>query len=179
MPATSSLNSGYVSARDLLLKNIPFLQAEAVAYLGAEYPNLPYDKTTCKRDVKYIVWSIVYDLMYEGNSQSVYAGQMYWDGLVRRIATAEVQPITDVLAYLNGLMQLIIVNDLPSTTYQQSIRQYTNETYIGGVIAGSSISSNVGVISDIINDQGLTPVIVNPDVTNSATVLQNVELAHY
>ncbi len=174
MPATSTLDEGYVSARDLLLKNISFLQAEAVAFLGAEYPNLPYDKNVCKRDVKYIAWSLVYDLMYEGNSQSVYAGQMYWDGLVRRIATAEVQPITDVLAYLNSLMQLIIVNDLPSTTYQQSIRQYTNETYIGGAIASSSIATNVDVISDIINDQGLTPVIVNPDVTNSATVLQNV-----
>ncbi len=177
MPATDGSDEGYTSAKTLLLNNITFIQAEAVAYLGAQYPNLPYDKTVCKRDVKYIVWSLIYDFMYGGNSQSVYAGQMYWNGTIRRIMSGEVGPINDVLTYLNGLMQNIVNNDTPTTVYQQSIRQYTNETYIGGSIAAASISSNVTTIIDIINDYNDVPAIVNPNVAEGANSLQAVRTA--
>ena len=66
------------SARDLLLNNITFVQAEIVGYLTTNFPGLTYSQTTCKRDMGYIVQSIIYDVMYGGNSQSVYSAKQYW-----------------------------------------------------------------------------------------------------
>ena len=170
-PELSVTPAGKVSARNLLLANINFLQAEAVAYLGAEHPNVTYDRAICKRDVKYIVWSLIYDMLYNGNSQSVYAGQRYWDGSSRNILDLEVAPILDVLTYINSLAQSIIVNDSPSTVYQQSVKQYRNETYAGGSVAGASITANITIIKNII-DTNTVPSIVNPTVTDAPDVLQ-------
>ena len=176
-PETSSGDAGLVSARDLLVANIAFIQAEAVAYLGSQYPTLAYDKTICKRDVKYMVWSLIYDFMYKGglnsNSQSVYAAKMYWNSSVRRIADAEVAPILDTLTYLSSLIQTITDNGTPSTTYQQSIKQYNNETLVGGSAANINIAANINTIKSIITDLGNAPVVVYPDVSAGAVALQS------
>ena len=176
-PTAAGADVGYENARDLLLNNITFIQAEAIAYIGAQYPNLSYDKATCKRDVEYIVWSLIYDAIYQGNSQSVYAGQMYWNNAVRQIASTEVAPILDVLTYINTLTQHIVDNTSPTTVYQQSIRQYTNETLANGAIIDSSLSANIAIIKAIITDYASTPTIVQPDVTAGATALQTIRTA--
>ena len=175
-PGLSTTPQGKLNARYLLVNNIAFFQAEAVAYLGAEYPNLAYNKDTCKRDVKYIIWSLIYDMLYGGNSQSVYAAYRYWNGAVRTIDDREVPAIQSVLTYINSLAQVVIVNDSPTTVYQQSIRQYRNETLSGGEIASSSISTNVGSIKAIIDDSTPSPAIitVQPTITDAPTELKNI-----
>ena len=165
---------GQISARDLLFNNILFIQAETVGYLGAEYPNLAYNRDTCRRDVEYIVWSIIYDIMYGGNSQSVYAGLRYWEGAIQQIASYEVEPFVDLLTYLNSLMKDIVNSDSPVTVYQQSVKQYRNETFINGTIAVPIIDEMVGYIQDIIQDYTNAPAIVeaSPTTNGVATVLQ-------
>jgi len=172
-----STTIGQNSARDLLLNNIDFLQAEAVAFLGAEYPNLTYNRTTCKRDVQYIAWSLIYDMMYGGNSQSVYAGLRYWNGTVQQIANYEVAPFISVLTYIDTLMGDIVRSDSPVTIYQQSVKQYRNETFINGSVAEASISQNIGYLQDIIADYTTAPVIVPPSFTTAATGLKNARTA--
>ena len=174
MPTTTSQDAGYASARDLLLNNISFIQAETVAYLGAQYPSLAYDKTTCKRDVEYIVWSLIYDFIYGGNSQSVYAGRMYWQNAVQQIASSEVGPINDVLTYLSILIQDIVTNVQPNTLYQQSVRQYTNDTLTGGSITTSSISANISTIQSLIASSSFSVTVVYPTTSAGATALQTV-----
>jgi len=174
MPTTTSQDVGYSNARDLLLNNISFIQAETVAYLGAQYPSLAYDKTVCKRDVEYIVWSLIYDFIYGGNSQSVYAGRMYWQNAVQQIASSEVAPIVDVLTYLSTLIQDIVTNIQPTTLYQQSIRQYTNDTLTGGSITTSSISANISSIQSLIQSSSFSLTVTYPTTSAGATALQTV-----
>jgi len=178
LPALTSTSTGQTSARDLLLNNIAFIQAEVVAYLQANYPNLAYSRTTCKRDVKYIVWSLVYDLMYGGNSQSVYAGLQYWNGSTLNIAASEVTATTDAIGYINTLAQAVITNTAPSVVYQQSIQQYTNETFSGGTTAGSSIANNVATIQSIVSSVSQpNPSAVQPTVTAASQSLQDARTA--
>jgi hypothetical protein len=174
MPGVATTSVGKTSAKTLLLNNIPFIQAEIIAYLGAEYPNLSYDRDTCKRDIKYIVWSLIYDFMYTGNSQSLYAAYRYWTGSTRNIAAAEVNPILGALDYLNELAQVIILNDPPTTVYQQSVKQYRNETYSGGVAVSTSISDNLGYISSIITNQSSGPAVVYPNTSLASASLQTI-----
>ena len=174
MPNLASTTAGKISAKTLLLNNIPFIQAEVIAYLGAEFPNLSYNRDTCKRDIKYIVWSLVYDFMYGGNSQSLYAGYKYWTGSTRNIAENEVTPILGVLVYLDELCQVIIRNDPPTTVYQQSVKQYRNETYAGGETVSTSVADNIGYISDIITNQSSGPPVVNPSTGLAPVPLQAI-----
>jgi hypothetical protein len=174
MPSISDTSVGKASARDLLLNNIKFFQAEAIAYLGAEFPGLSYDKNTCRRDVGYIIQSLAYDQLYGGNSQSVYAGLKYWDGATRTIAAPEVAPIQSVLTYINTLAQAVITNSSPPTVYQQTVIQYRNETLAGGSTASTSVSTNIGYIKNIIADFNTAPAVVNPTVTGAQTALKTI-----
>jgi len=80
-PAVSGLTTSYqTSARDLILNNISYIQAETIAYLASNFPNVSYNKTTCKRDIEYVLWALIYDIMYGGNSQTVNAAVAYWNG---------------------------------------------------------------------------------------------------
>ena len=173
-PTLTNTLEGQLSARDLLINNISFIQAELVAFLGAQYPSLSYDKPTYKENFKFIVWSLVYDLMYGGNSQSRYIGTTYWDGAVRTLADYEVAPFQDALTYLNSLAQDIIINESIGTVYQQSIRQYTNDTLINGSVASASISSNVTIIKNIITSNSPLPSLVTPTVSNAPTALTDI-----
>jgi len=166
LPDLSNTPIGRSSARDLILNNIAFLQAETIAFLGAEYPTLAYDKEKCRRDIKYILWSLVYDFMYDGNQQSVYAGLRYWDGTTRNIASYEIVPFNSVLEYIRSLLVDVVNSDSPETVYQQSFKQYRNETLINGSIVLTSINNNLDAIKSIISDYTDAPAVVNPTVTN-------------
>jgi hypothetical protein len=185
---TGRTTDGLASARDLLIANIPFMQAEIIAYLTSEYSFLEYNKVLCKRDVKYIVESLVYDIMYGGNTQSIYAGYRYWDfaGSTRLIPstqnseTSEVSATTAALTYLNIIAQQVIINQSPITIYQQSIKQYKNDILIDGSEASTYISDNITIIKNIINKDVpgfTTPTITYPSLTGISTLLQSAKTA--
>lgn len=130
-PSLSSTNDAQVSARELLLANIPFIQAEIVAYLANEFPGLSYSTTTCKRDIQFMVLAVIYDTVYGGNSLSNYAGQRYWINATRQIAEGEVSATLASIKYINFLAGFILQNQSPTVVYQQTTRQYRNQTYAG------------------------------------------------
>ena len=163
---------GKQSARDLLIANIRFLQAETVAYLGAEYPNLAYSRENYRTNVQYIIWSLVYDFMYGGNSQSVQTGLTYWIGSARVIQEYEVAPYLSLLNYLKGVIVSVVNSDTPVTVYQQSVKQYRNETFVNGDAVVASTNANIDFIAAIINDYTSAPTVVPPTITSAADVLE-------
>jgi hypothetical protein len=251
MPDLPTTAAGQSSSRDLLLNNIKFIQAEVVSFLNSEYPNLPYSQATCKRDVEYIIWSIVYDTMYGGNSKSVIAGKKYWAGTSlsvtatasandaitisdttplgvgepikfigtafgnivsgtvyyvaaildgthftisatrggsvfaladasgsltiqnRYVAGVEVYPTIDAIDYIETLAGQIVSNITPATLYQQSIKQYKNDTLVSGSTQVSGISTNFNSIKQIITDNSNIS-IVTPTVSAGALALQSI-----
>jgi len=151
-PSTSSTSIEQTDAKTLLLNNISFMQAEIVAYLTSKYPTVAYNKTTCQRDVKYIVWALVYDLIYGGNSQSAYAGLQYW-GASYNVNTFQDQEKSATVAaviYLKTLAQNVITNTALGTNgtvlYQTTVPQYTNQT-LNHVVSGDTLSN--GIIANI------------------------------
>ena len=158
-PSTSSTTSGQVSAALLLTQNIPFIQSELNAYLLANYPTVNYSNTYSSRDIQFLVWSLTYDLMYGGNSQSVYAGLQYWINGQAQLLTYHQAACVSAIGYLNTLAQSIINNNAPVTLYQTTVIQYVNSTYSGGgaglinggaTTVSASISANVSKIQSIV-----------------------------
>jgi len=166
-PDQTNTSNGLTSAKELLIANIPFIQAEIVAYLQSNYPNIAYDKSNFQRDVKYIVWALVYDLMYDGDQQSSYIGSRI------QFQTYQLEAILSAVGYINTVAQAVINNVAPTLIYQTSFRQYTNETLIGGNEASTSISTNVATIQYIITNIGPAHSVTYPDITSGSLVLQN------
>ena len=185
-PNTSATTTEQKSARDLLMNNISFIQAEVIAYIKSIAPSLVYSTTTCKRDVQYIIWSLVYDFMYGGNSRSIYAGMQYWgytyaDTL--QIALSEKSATISVINYLNTLVQKVITNTqlgkagTGTLLYQQTVTQYTNAT-LSGVTANdafcNSIAANIAQIQTLISatTEPTYPTETPPTVSYSSGTLQ-------
>jgi len=154
---------GRSSAKDLLLANIPFVQAEIIAFLSAEYSDVTYDRELCMRDVKYIIWSLAYDLMYSGNSQSVYVGRRFWDNdISNNVSNVNRAACAAAIAQVGELAEKIVENDSITKQYQQSVRQYRNDTLINGINAVNSIHTNILTINDIL-ERNTTPAIQLPN----------------
>ena len=163
-------------ARELLINNVEFIQAEIIARLQTEYPGLQYSQETCKRDVRLIVYAIIYDVLYGNgttgvNVASVYAGQRYWDGVTRQIANAELTATLDSIDYINTLAQAIVQNQTPGVVYQTTKKQYRNQTYsrVSGsgtdaVATRTRITELVTIVENLVT-ANVPPTIVDIDVT--------------
>ena len=168
-PASAYTTVGLISAGQLLLNNIPFIQAEITGFLTSKFSSLDYNKLLSKRDIEFNVLALVYDLTYGGNSQSTYAGNRYWqaDGSSSYL-TGDTQRTACIAAlnYLGVIAQKIVANLKPDIVYQQSIFQYTNETLQGGSAAISSIAANTATIVSILTNNANVVAFNNSSNTN-------------
>jgi hypothetical protein len=170
---------GYSNAKDLLLANIPFIQSEVIAYLSAEFPLATYDRALCIRDVKYAVRSIAYDVMYGGNSQTVYSATQIKKFINDQasVSTVSSDACKSAMAYINTLAQSIIQNIPLATIYQQSVKQYRNNSLTGGVIASTSISTNVDTLVRIVSLLPSTPANVTLSISAAGAITASAAIS--
>jgi hypothetical protein len=175
----SSYLSGYGDARTLLKENKKFLQEEVVAYITNTFPTVLYSRTTCKRDVGYIVDAMIYDLTYGGYSQTLNAGLAYYDGAGGNyvINEAEIQATLSSYTRLKSLMQSVVQNTAISNL-QSDIPQWRDTTLTGGSSASSFIGANMDIIYNLIEGDSTagTPPLVT--ITTIATNLCTTSVDH-
>lgn len=177
---TTGTSIGQNSARDLLLGNIKFLQADITSYLKNEFSNVSFDKTTWETYVQNIIETIIYDVMYEGNSQSVELGSKFWftneqDQDQRVVSDAELPLLKATLKRINLLAQDIIRNSFIFVTYQQSINQYSNETLINGQATSLVIRDNLLLIESIVDSKDNIPLPTSVYDPNETYVNSNLK----
>ena len=164
-------------ARDLLLINKEFLQAETIAYITTEYPNLKYSRTKCKQDVGFILDALAYDLTYGGNWQSVNAGEAYYNGRTGALQIAASEKAATLAAYgnLKSLVQTVGRNISVSPT-SQIVPEGASEievTQISGIGGDNDTAARlVTLMDDIINiiTNGVDTVAITYPDTSSADV---------
>jgi len=178
---TRSSNANVANASYIIETNREFIASEVVAYINTTYSGFVYDQIKCKRDTGLLVDAIAQDLLFEGISQSTFAGLQYWNqnGYTGQIAS-QLGVTVGAINYLNGLCQKIIVNDTSGTRYQSLVQQ----TFGGSGTSNQStlINNDFNTITTIINNgtTGVTDIIVpnslnantNSNVTNSYSLLQ-------
>jgi len=161
--------SALENARINLLANIPFLQAEVIAYLDTEYPTLKYGKTDSRRDTRFIIDSLIYDLTYGGNSMAVITGLAYWDGddetFDQLPASIKTQTIA-AINYLKTTAQSVAGNVIIASPKQTAVLQNSVSLSAGSI---TEIANNIEDIIDIINN--------GPDAVGDSTTLVNPTLA--
>jgi len=152
-------NLGFFNARSLLLSNKPFLQSQVVKYVDATFNSGSFDynnkRASCIRDIGLIVDSVALDLLYNSDSESIFAGLQYWNqsgytGDIARELTTTTAAISYVKTAVNNLL----------TTINSG--------------AASIVSADFQVILDILNNgiTGITDLIVtNGEKSTNATIV--------
>jgi len=75
---TASTDPSTITAYNLIKSNIPFIQAEVIAYISSSWSTASYNEASCSRDIGYIVSGAAEDLLYGSNSSSIYNGIYYY-----------------------------------------------------------------------------------------------------
>jgi hypothetical protein len=150
---TSSVNQGDIDAYRLLSANRTFIQNELIAYINYWFANpFVYDKIKCARDTSLIVDSVALDLVYEGSTQSTFAGLQYW-------AQGSTQIPNEQTTTTNAIL------------YAKSLVTATIAAYPAAI---TSVNSNFNEIVYIINSgtNGVTDIIIPNGLptTNSSTI---------
>lgn len=158
----------------LLLANKDFLVAEAVAFISnlteSDF-NLSNDRLLlCKRDIGYIVDSIVFDLKHSGNRQAIHCGVYYYDHSAKiNVIPRERIDTTEAYNYMRTVIESVLKNETLSTTYQSAIKQYTNL---------EPITTNQTIRNNIINASRDLISKINSIINSGPSVLTPAELTN-
>ena len=140
-----SANANVLKAVNLLKANKSFIISEVITFIDSTYnTGFAYNSVKCARDTGLIVDSIATDLLYNGTTQSTFAGLQYWNqstytGQINTEVTATVAAIN----YVSDLAQKIIGSNTTGTRYQSTVTQT-----IGFAFDSAKCSRDTGLIVD-------------------------------
>ena len=96
------------NAITLLELNRRFLMDEVTAYVDTIYGGFQYDKIKCSRDTGLVVDSLAFDLLYEGTTQSEFAGLQYWNqSTYTGNISNEITTTTAAISYVKSLAMAV------------------------------------------------------------------------
>jgi hypothetical protein len=112
----ASASNSNISAYGLIFNNKEFIQNETIAYLSSSWSTFPYNQTTCKRDIGYILDAVATDILYGGNERVVEAGEYYY--LYPSLAIVgndgdtggQLNQTLDGIKYAKGITEKIVAN---------------------------------------------------------------------
>ena len=162
-------DQGILNAKKLLDKNRLFIQAETVAFVDSIWPSkFSYDPAKCSRDTGLIVDAIAQDLLFDGVSQSTFAGLQYWNqGMT--VIPGEQTTTTNAVKHLRELAKKVVLNQPVGYLYQNTVTQVTSATTSTAIIS-REIEKDFNVIIDLLENgtDGITDKIV-PNGLNART----------
>ena len=157
----SSTSTEVIAAFEALLANRTLIQEELIGYINKWFvPDFVYDVIDCKRDAKLIVDSIGLDLIYEGTTQSTFAGLQYWAQGASEIP-GEQTTTTQAIEYASSLTISLL------GLYPDAITSVnTNTSLIVNII-----NTGTAGVSDIIVSNGLPSV--NTSTVDAYNIIQS------
>jgi len=164
--AVKTIPTGRINVKNLLDPNKEWIKAEVIGYLDATYPNFIYNRETCARDVGLMIDAVVLDTLTGNNANflSRRAGIRYY---ANASATAAISTqLTETLAgiaFLKALVDIVLQNLSPGTTYQTVYSQYVNSGFQTDATGRNSVGAKFDIITGIINDGNVfdAPAIVD------------------
>jgi hypothetical protein len=104
---TTQLNFG------LIQENKAAIITGVSQFITVEFNNFTYNEEKCARDIRYLVYSLAYDLMYGGNSQTIDAAKKYFSYGMGLPIFNDRQASAITYRYLKEeIINLVLENDL-------------------------------------------------------------------
>ena len=153
------------NAVDLLAANKAYLQHEVTAFIDATNDEFNYNADKCRRDVGYMIDAVSYDLLHNGNRQSIQAG-LYYFGFNDTDITIQNQEIQTSAAfdYLATIASQIVKGE-----GVVKLQGKVNQAYIGAVATDFEADQIAAAISTITNIITNGPSVAYPPVSIAFT----------
>jgi hypothetical protein len=173
LPTGMSASDNKAKAKDILISNRAFIQAEVIAWINSEYPLFVYSQEAYSRNFGYAIDGMIYDVLYGGNSQSVFNARLYYKDDESTIPGGEAI-VSAAFGRLKTVIGFVVVNNVswPKSPGNLLIQDTSLPT------ASSAEATTLGTLSDILIDYVAdgdfdTPVtVVNPTLTGQSATLQ-------
>ena len=148
-------------AANIVITNKSFIAAETIAYVNQTYPGFFANalnfidaanaQATCSRDVGYIIDSVVFDMLHDGNKQSIQAGTYYYQysSNVTQINN-QIVKTGQAYTFIAGLVDKIVSNTIITPLYQTTIAQNTNAAVAATIAERNKTIQTVRLINSII-----------------------------
>ena len=167
----------------ILLANKDYLKAQVTGFIDNNYAFV-YNSTKCARDTGLIVQSVAFDLLFDGNTQSTFAGLQYWVQAAKAIPEAQKEETVLAIQHAKALSMAVVENTAITKqigNVQDQIFDLVNPgtsteaaaigAYFDTIV--SIINGNTNISGSIINN-GLEST--NPNVLNAFALLQSNKL---
>lgn len=105
-----SVEAARTRAVTIIQTNASFIEEEAIAFIDQNYPDLTYNEATCRRDIEYIIDALVYDILYSGNSQTLYAAQQYYINGALQLGAGEKTATLETYKYIRDVVGNCLLN---------------------------------------------------------------------
>lgn len=187
MPNPADVNVENAKAKTLILANIlnGFIEAEIIGWITAQVNgniapftnSFTYDQAKCSRDIRYIAYSIAYDLTYGGNSQSRFSGLKYYDALLNletlQIPADQKSQTLATLTRLKYVMTQVAAATTISGGEKYSAIAQDISTPGADVNAQNNVNSLIEVVRTILNlGSSSAPTLVLPTTTKAQAAAQ-------
>jgi hypothetical protein len=165
-------------AANILAANKNFLIEEGIAYITLNYPSLSYSQSSCRRDIGYIVDSVVYDIQYSGNSQTANAADSYYSAITGalQIDSSELAATIATYNYIGTVASNCVTNisisRLNNTVIQNVSSPASNSTQAARVI------SLFGIVTNLLQ-YGYASTVVLDSYYPSVTIADNANARFY
>jgi hypothetical protein len=154
---------GINDAANLVLANKEFIKKEVIAYVNQEYPGFFANAnnfidaanavTKCERDTGFILDTIVFDLLHDGNRQSIQSGVYYYT-FNSNVTQINDQIVQTGIAYqfIGTLIDDIVTAQVIANLYQTDVTQNTDAAPAATTDQSNLVLSDINLITSIITN---------------------------
>ena len=179
-----SANTSRNNTANIVISNKAFIAAETIAFIDLTYPGffantsnfiVPANaRTTCSRDVGYIIDSTVFDLLHNGNKQSVQAGTFYYQYNANTTQiNNQIVKTGQSYIFIAGLIDKILSNTIITPLYQTTVAQNTTAAPAATISERNKIAQSANLIVSIISSGpsvALAKTPIGANVSSSVNV---------
>jgi hypothetical protein len=115
--------------------------------------------------VGYVIDAVTYDLLYQGNSQSVQAATAYYDGAVFRISDTEKNATVAAYDFIKNIIDDLVV-DNPITPLQTAVAQNTSLT-AATATESNRAQSLVYIIENVVKNAYSSTITIQENIANT------------
>ena len=153
---SSTTDTELSKAHSIISSNIKFIQSEITSWISANYNVRTfsgYNHITSQRDIGFIVESMLYDLLYGGNSQTKEAASAFWrteNGTIVSYIPNENTLCTSALSRLKTIMPYIIAGD--NSGWAKSVANQETQIVANSPSSPGTFQTTISVLMDILLD---------------------------
>jgi hypothetical protein len=180
------------NAANLVLSNKEFIKKEVIAFVNQEYPGFFANASNfidagnaiikCERDTGYLIDSIIFDFLHNGNRQAITSGVYYYNNDFTATQIQDQIPQTTAAYDFIGTIIDDVIRAIPITNlYQNIYTQNTTAAPAASLNEANVVLSDIDLITDIITIGAnaaptKTPISYstlsnNPNVINATKII--------